>query len=202
MVGAMAGRGDGFDGKTRALQPFAVGEDGVGRIVAVMGGVEALRPVAGGDERRWPDHLRARRGAELRCAGAVIAMGMGDEDRLDCLALDRVEDRLEMRIVVRSRIDDRDRASADDIGAGAVEGERRGVRRDEAAHQRRKPGQRARRRLARGGYGNGFVVIVGHCPCPSQLRGAAPRYCLNLNFGFRPEEEVPAPMRERCNLRK
>ena len=41
----------------------------------------------------------------------------------------------------RAGIDDGDGALADDVGAGAVEGERRGVRRDEAAHARRKPRQ-------------------------------------------------------------
>ena len=83
----------------------------IGRIVAVVGGIEAGRPIALGHERRGADHPRAGRRAEPVRAGAVIAMGMGDQDRLDFLALDRGEQRREMRIVLRARIDDRDRAS-------------------------------------------------------------------------------------------
>ena len=81
-----------------------------------------------------------------------------------------------MRIVVRARIDDRDLALADDIGAGAVEGEGRGVRRDEAAHHRRKPGHGARRRLARGGRQVGFALVIrpSRAVC-SPLRGKAAR---------------------------
>ena len=97
------------------MQPLAVGEDRIGRIVAVVGGIEAGCPVAAGRERRGADHPRAGRRAEPVRAGAVIAMGMGDEDRLDFLALDRGEERREMRIVLRAGIDDRDRAFADDI---------------------------------------------------------------------------------------
>ena len=97
MIGAMARRGDGFDREARALQSFAVGEDPIGRIVAVVGGIEAGRPIALGHERRGADHPRAGRRAEPVRAGAVIAMGMGDQDRLDFLALDRGEQRREMR---------------------------------------------------------------------------------------------------------
>ena len=50
-------------------------------------------------------------------------MGMGDENGLDLLAVHGGEQRREMRVVVRAGIDDRDRAFADDIGAGAIEGE-------------------------------------------------------------------------------
>ena len=45
MIGAMAGRCDGFDRAAGALKPLAVGEDRIGRIVAVVGGVEAGRPI-------------------------------------------------------------------------------------------------------------------------------------------------------------
>ncbi len=50
-------------------------------------------------------------------------MSVGDEDRLDLLACDRRQDRCEMQRVGGARIDDGDRALADDVGAGAVEGE-------------------------------------------------------------------------------
>ena len=64
-----------------------------------------------------------------------------------------------MGVVAGARIDDGDFALADDIGAGAVEGERRGVWRDEAAHERGKAGQRARRGLTRIGEEIGFRLV-------------------------------------------
>ena len=90
-------------------------------------------------------------------------MGVGDQDGLDPLALDRRKDRREMGRVRWARIDDGDRALADNIGAGAVEGEGGGVRRDEAAHARRKPRQFARRRLPRIGEQVRFAFI-SHSP--------------------------------------
>ncbi len=96
-------------------------------------------------------------------------MGVGDEDGLDRLAFDRREDRREMAFVAGARIEDRDRALPENVGAGAVEGERRGVRGDEAAHERREPGDLARRRLPRVGEQVGFV-LVSHA-----LRSSGPR---------------------------
>ena len=110
MIGAMPGRGDGLDRVTVALPALAVGEDCVRRIVAVMCGIEAGRAVAAGRERRGADHPRARRRAKLVCADAVVAMGVGDENGVDPLALDRGEQRRKMRIVARAWIDDRDLA--------------------------------------------------------------------------------------------
>ena len=98
-------------------------------------------------------------------------MGMGDENGLDPLALDRREDRGEVGVVAGARIDHGDFALADDIGAGAVEGEGRGVRRDEAAHERGKAGQRARRRLPRIGEEFGFLLVShSRTPSPPRLR--------------------------------
>ena len=48
MIGAMPGRGDGLDRVAGALPSLAVGENRVWRIVAVMCGIEAGRPVAAG----------------------------------------------------------------------------------------------------------------------------------------------------------
>ena len=100
----------GLDRVTGALPTLAVGENCVRRIVAVMCGIEAGRAVASGREWRGADHPRARRGAKLVYADAVIAMGMGDENGVDPLAVDRREQRREMRIVVGAWIDDRDLA--------------------------------------------------------------------------------------------
>ena len=75
-----------------------------------MRGIEAGRAIASGHEGRGADHARPRRRLELPGARAVIAVGMGDENGLDLLAVDRGEQRGKMRVVVRARIDDRDLA--------------------------------------------------------------------------------------------
>ncbi len=133
-----------------ALPTLAVGENQVRRIIAVVCGIEAGRAVASGRERRGADHPRARRCAKRPRADAVIAMGMGDENGLDPLAVNRGQQRREMRIVAGARIEDRDASATQNIRAGAVEGEGRGVRRHKAAHHRRNLGQSTLRRLARG----------------------------------------------------
>ena len=161
----MARRGDGLDGEARSLKPLAVTEHRVGRVVAVVRGIEALGPVPLRCERLGADDARARSLPQPVRKRTVIAMGMGDEDRLDLFALDRGEDRREMGSVSRARIDDRDRAVADDIGAGAVEGEGRGVRRDEAAHKRGEPGQGAWGRLPGVGEEIRFA-LVSHSYAP------------------------------------
>ena len=54
MIGAMAGRGDDLDRKSACLEPLAVGENRVGRIGAVVRGVEAAGPLALRLEGRAP----------------------------------------------------------------------------------------------------------------------------------------------------
>ena len=112
MIGAMAGGSDGLDGEARPLKPLAVAKHGVGRVIAVMRGIEAAGPIPFGREGLGADDPRAGRRAKPVRKRAVIAMGMGDEDRFDRLALDRGQDRREMRLVGGARIDDRDRAVA------------------------------------------------------------------------------------------
>ncbi len=54
----------------------------------------------------------------------MIGVGVGDEDLRDALPrLERIHDRVDVRVDVRSGIDHRDVAVADDIGAGAEVGE-------------------------------------------------------------------------------
>src|SRR6202044_2876353 len=100
MVRAMSRRGDGLQRVPGALPTLAIHENGVRRIVAVMCGIEAGRAVAARLERSGADHPRACCGAKLLRADAVIAMGVGDENGLDLLALDSGEQCGEMRIVV------------------------------------------------------------------------------------------------------
>src|SRR6202020_1111824 len=104
----MAGRSEGLDRIARALPTLAVGKNRVRRIVAVVCGIEAGRAIALGRQRRSADHPRPCRRAKLPRAGAVIAMGMGDENRFDLLAVNGGKQRGEMRIVVWARIDDCD----------------------------------------------------------------------------------------------
>ena len=91
----------------------------------------------------------------------MVAVGVGDEDRLDRLALDRREDRGEMVFVAGTRVEDGDCAPPQNIGARAVEGEGRRVRRDQTADERRELSDFARRRLPRIGEKLGFLVL-GH----------------------------------------
>ena len=75
-----------------------------------------------------------------RCEGAgeggVVDMRVGDQDRRDALARDGGKDRLQMRRIIRARIDYSDFSGADDVGAGAEEGEGAGIVRHHPADQR------------------------------------------------------------------
>ena len=64
-------------------------------------------------------HLRLERPGR----GRVVVVGVGDEDVAHLLAGDRGGEGLHVVGEVRPRVDDRDPAPADDVGAGAVEGE-------------------------------------------------------------------------------
>ena len=77
---------------------------------------------------------RAGRRFDLRHGGRMIAVRMGDENMRDRFAAHRVEDRGDVRGVVRAGIEDRDLAAADDIADRALEGERPGIVGDDRAH--------------------------------------------------------------------
>ena len=77
---------------------------------------------------------RAGRRGEPADAAAMVAMGVGDEDVGDGLVRRRRQQRPDMRLVVRSRIDDGDVAGADDVAVGAGEGEGAGISRRHPAH--------------------------------------------------------------------
>ena len=65
---------------------------------------------------------------------------MRDDDMAHRLALQRRRQRPDVLVKRRPRVDDGDRAVADDIGSGPVEGERPGITGDHATHQRRQTG--------------------------------------------------------------
>jgi hypothetical protein len=65
----------------------------------------------------------------------VVAVGVGDQDVRHRLAAHGAEERSHVRRVVGSGIDDGDPAAADDVAAGAREGDRPGIVGDDPAHQ-------------------------------------------------------------------
>ena len=67
----------------------------------------------------------------------MVAVRVGDEDRLDRLAVDRREDRGEMAFIAGTRIEECDRALPKNIGAGAGKGEGRRIRRNQTTDERR-----------------------------------------------------------------
>ena len=64
----------------------------------------------------------------------MVAMGMGDEDMAHRLAAHGLEQRLGVRLVVGTGIDDRDLALADDVADRAGEGERARIVAEHAPH--------------------------------------------------------------------
>ena len=92
---------------------------------------EAMQQVRAEAERRRPG-----RGLERCRGGRVIAMGVRDKDMGDRLALKRGAQRGEMCRIVGSGIDHRNLTFADNGNAGALEGERARVPRQETADQR------------------------------------------------------------------
>ena len=64
-------------------------------------------------------------------------MGMGDDQRLDRLVAQRMKHRVDMFSDIGTRIDDGYLAVADDIGAGAMKGERARIARDDPPDIRR-----------------------------------------------------------------
>ncbi|MGY3460664.1 hypothetical protein ACVWW5_006114 [Bradyrhizobium sp. LM3.4] len=64
----------------------------------------------------------------------MVAVGVGDEDMAHRLAADSIEQRRRMRLVVRTGIDDRDVALADDVTDRAGESERARIATKHAPH--------------------------------------------------------------------
>src|SRR5205807_723689 len=68
--------------------------------------------------------------------GRMVAVGVGDEDVRDRLVSYRREQRRNVRLVERARIDDGNAAVADDVAYRALEGERPRVVAQEPTHAR------------------------------------------------------------------
>ena len=122
--------------------------------------------------RRAPGPARRPGSAKAARAGAVVAVGVGDEHRRDPLARHRGGERGEVARVVGAGVDDRDLALADDVAAGAGEGHRA---RRSARSRRAAPARAARRRrsAARGRDRRGSAAMpASPLPCAGARRRA------------------------------
>ena len=135
MVRRVAGGVNGAQGPAGAARRVAVAHLAVRDEIEIaafldrdsaVGAVGAVAPSGRAGQR--PEPLRRRR---------MVEMGMRDNDMAHRFAVERRHDCLDMRLVRRPRVDDRDLALADDVGPRAVEGEGARVAGDDAAHQRR-----------------------------------------------------------------
>ena len=135
MIGGVAGRRDRFQREAIPIDAFAVRERAVGDVGEIVRSVETLRCARARHMGARADDRRARPRLQDRGAGGMVAVGMGDDDVANPLALDGREEGVDMGFVRRARIDDRDFAGADDVAARAGEGVGRGVAGDEAARQ-------------------------------------------------------------------
>ncbi len=73
----------------------------------------------------------------------MVDVGVRDQHVTDPLALGRRKDRVDMFGIGRTRVDHRDIAVTEDVGARAVQRERTGILGDDSADQRRQFGDRA-----------------------------------------------------------
>ena len=113
---------------------------------AVEGGVGA-RALVVERQRRATDNRRAGRFGQRARRRAVVAVGVGADDRGDALAFGGGEDRLDMVGQIGPRIDHRHLAGADDIGLRARIGEGRGIGGEQPTHLRVNPLDRFRARF-------------------------------------------------------
>src|SRR5204863_2368408 len=108
-----------FEPPAATLDDIAMGDPDIGREVAVGAGLRvvllALETRARGTMRAFGIDRRAGRLLEPRGVRRMVAVGVGDEDMAHRLAADSIEQRSRMRLVVRTGIDDRDVALADDV---------------------------------------------------------------------------------------
>src|SRR4029453_12076781 len=127
-----------FERPTRTFDDVTVLHGNVGPEVAVGAGFRivllALEPRPRGAVRTLGIDGGAGGGLDPRRVRRVIAMGMGDQDVRHGLAAHGVQQRLRMRLVVRTGIDDRDVALAYDVADRAGEGERARVVAENAPH--------------------------------------------------------------------
>ena len=124
VVGGMPRRRHRFEREAVALEYIAVGERDVGDKF----------PVAAFEPRRFANMQRPRRAMRPFAVGfcasgrldarrrrRMVAMGVGDEDMRHRLPSHRIEERGDMRLIERPRIDEGDLAAADDVADRPLE---------------------------------------------------------------------------------
>ena len=128
MIGGVARRRHRFQRPALPFDGVAVLDFDVGAKIAVGAGFRivllALEARPRGAMRALGIDRRAGGGLDPRGVRRVVAMGMGDQDMRHGLAAHRIQQRLGMRLVVGTGIDDRDLALAHDVTDRAGEGER------------------------------------------------------------------------------
>ncbi len=145
MAGKMPRRVDCLDPPPLARKRFAVAEEPVGveRLIHTFPatrkpGARQLHHdgAAPGLWRAEPEDRSAGFGGQPGCKGAVIAVGMRDDDMTDPAAR-RIQDRGQVGIVVRAWINDGAIGVARNIGVRPPMGHRRRVGRENATKPRR-----------------------------------------------------------------
>ena len=174
VVCGMAGRCDRLEGEAAPAHHRAIGERDVRPECLIAAGVEPLGLADMERPRRPVRTLGIDRGTgrrlDARRRRGVVAMGVGDEDVGHGLAAHRIEDRCNVPLVVRTRIDHRDLAVPDDVRHRPLERERPRVVGDE-------PPQAGHDFLDLAGREvEAFVErdVVGHGQFPRAGRGVLP----------------------------
>ena len=138
VVRRMARRRQCLDAPARTGDHFAVFQRDIRNEIAVGAGLPALGVPDMQRTRRAMRALGVSLGAgdflDRGSGGGMIAMGMGDKDMRYRLALHRVEQRIDMHLIVRTGIEDGDVAASDDVTDGSFEGERSRIIGEQPAH--------------------------------------------------------------------
>ena len=129
MIGGVARRRHRFERPAVAAHDLAVGQRDVGPEIHIGRRIEPPGGLADVQRPRQPvrplgEHFCAGRRLDLRHRRRVIAMRMGDENVGDGFVAHGIEQRRHMGVIVRSRVEDRHFAAADDVAHRALEGER------------------------------------------------------------------------------
>lgn len=140
VVAGVAGGGDGGEGPAGAGDALSLLHHMIGGVGGIEAGIGA-GAIIGQHKRRAADDEGAGGGFQGGGCGAVIEVGVGDEDVADGFSRQAFDQCVDMCWIGGAGIDDGDRAAglgwADNEGAGAGEGEGRGIVRQQAADKRR-----------------------------------------------------------------
>ena len=133
----MAGGVHRLEDPALAGDPIAVANRPVGDEIPVAALLDRRVAALAAGMRAEAVGRRAGRRLQRPRRRRMVAVRMGDQDMRHLLAGEPGEQRLDMFVEVRARVDHRDFALPHDISPGAAEGEGAGVARDDAADHRR-----------------------------------------------------------------